>query len=333
MTTIRRILVAVKDLRPGSHPVVRKAGQIARAFRAQVELYHCLSEPLPVDVGFDGSQGFKGLEHDLRARALQSLERLAVTIRSKGVKVSVEAVWDSPVYDAIVRRAIKIKADLIVASSHPGPHLLPAVMRLTDWELVRLSPVPLLLVKNARPYRRPAVLVAVDPSHAFAKPLKLDSGLLQTGAALSRSLKGTLHAVHAYVRLPSGIVPPDAMSVTDYALRQIEHRTRQTAEAVFTRELKGTRIPPGRRYLIGRHPIDAILQATRKTRSAILVMGAISRSGLKRLLIGNTAERILDELPCDALVLKPSGFRNKVPRAVQGPRLIMPMPAPWPGGY
>jgi universal stress protein E len=333
MRTIRRILVAVKDLQAGSHPSVRKAAQIAAACKAQVELYHCLSEPLPVDMGFDGSNSFKSLESDLRANALQRLERLAATIRGKGLKVSVDAGWDSPAYDAIVRRALKIKADLIVASSHHGTHLLQAVMRLTDWELVRLSPVPLLLVKNARAYRNPAVLVAVDPTHAFAKPLNLDAALLQSGAALSRSLKGTLHAVHAYVRLPSGFVPPEAMAVTDHALRQIEQQTKQAAEKAFNAELKGSSIPPARRYLIGRHPVDAILQAARKSRSAILVMGAVSRSGLKRLLIGNTAESILDQLSCDVLVVKPDGFRNKVPRGVQGPRLIMPMPAPWPGGY
>ena len=35
-------------------------------------------------------------------------------------------------------------------------------------------------------------------------------------------------------------------------------------------------------------------------------MGAISRSGLKRLVIGNIAEQVLDALPCDVLVLKPA---------------------------
>jgi universal stress protein E len=54
--------------------------------------------------------------------------------------------------------------------------------------------------------------------------------------------------------------------------------------------------------------------ANNETRSAIVVMGAISRSGLKRLLIGNTAERILDALRCDVLVVKPARFRSPVRR-------------------
>jgi hypothetical protein len=60
--------------------------------------------------------------------------------------------------------------------------------------------------------------------------------------------------------------------------------------------------------------------------SAIVVMGAISRSGYKRLLIGNTAERILDDLTCDILVIKPANFRSGVSRAGRGARLRANLP-------
>lgn len=36
-----------------------------------------------------------------------------------------------------------------------------------------------------------------------------------------------------------------------------------------------------------------------------MVMGAVSRSRLDRLLVGNTAERVMDNLECDVLVVKP----------------------------
>ena len=57
------------------------------------------------------------------------------------------------------------------------------------------------------------------------------------------------------------------------------------------------------------------------TRSSIVVMGAISRSGLKAAFIGNTAERVLDDLPCDLLVVKPQRFANRVPRTKRGVRI------------
>ena len=42
-----------------------------------------------------------------------------------------------------------------------------------------------------------------------------------------------------------------------------------------------------------------------------LVMGAVSRSVVNRILLGSTAERVLDALPCNALIVKPKGFRAR----------------------
>jgi universal stress protein E len=40
----------------------------------------------------------------------------------------------------------------------------------------------------------------------------------------------------------------------------------------------------------------------------IMAMGAISRRGWKRMLIGSTAELVLEQLPCDMLVVKSPNF-------------------------
>jgi universal stress protein E len=57
-------------------------------------------------------------------------------------------------------------------------------------------------------------------------------------------------------------------------------------------------------------------------------MGAVSRSGLKSIFIGNTAERVLDRLQCDLLVVKPRRFESRVPRAVRGVRIAAAAPLP-----
>ena len=53
---------------------------------------------------------------------------------------------------------------------------------------------------------------------------------------------------------------------------------------------------------------EALLALSRNLPADIVIMGAISRSGLKKIFIGNTAERVLDRLPCDLLIVKPAGF-------------------------
>lgn len=94
------------------------------------------------------------------------------------------------------------------------------------------------------------------------------------------------------------------------------------ARKVLARTLNGASIPESRRHLVPRHPVDAIEETAAKVGCSIVVMGAISRSGLKRLVLGNTAERVFDDLSCDVLLVKPKRFATRVPRARRGPQLM-----------
>jgi universal stress protein E len=53
---------------------------------------------------------------------------------------------------------------------------------------------------------------------------------------------------------------------------------------------------------------DSLLKAAAEHGADFVVMGAIARRGLKRLFIGSTAERVLDRLPCDLVIIKPLEF-------------------------
>src|SRR5215469_17071776 len=77
------------------------------------------------------------------------------------------------------------------AERHAGRHLAALLLHLTDWELLRQSAVPLLLVKRPGVYRRPVVLAAVDPDHRYAKPERLDREILQASAVFAGALRGT----------------------------------------------------------------------------------------------------------------------------------------------
>ena len=44
----------------------------------------------------------------------------------------------------------------------------------------------------------------------------------------------------------------------------------------------------------------------------VVVMGAVARNRWKRLFIGATAERTLEHLPCDLLIVKPDWFQTPV---------------------
>jgi universal stress protein E len=44
----------------------------------------------------------------------------------------------------------------------------------------------------------------------------------------------------------------------------------------------------------------------------LLVMGTVARSGLDGVLIGNTAERVLDDVRCSVMAVQPPGFVSPI---------------------
>lgn len=315
MRAIRRILVAVKDPQAKSLPAVAKAAQLAQALGASLELFHGISSPLLLDA-YVLSGGFPEVERESRTECLTQLERIAAALRPEGIDVTVSAQWDYPVYEAVIRRARHVQADLIVAERHVGRHIVPGLLHLTDWELLRLSPVPVLLVKTDGTYQRPTVLAAIDPAHTFDKPAKLDAEILKLGSAFATALHGKIHAVHAYIAVPA--LPSTRVTAT--TIQAVAARAADEARERFEQALAKSGIPHKYRHLIARHPIDAIQDTAREIHSDIVVMGAISRSGLRRLVIGNTAESVLDSLSCDLLIVKPKTFVANVQAAPRGIR-------------
>jgi len=318
--SIHRILAAVKDLRAASMPAVLKGAQLARALRCPLRLFHGIEEPIYMDMAQSDARPVAQIKRERYESCSKRLEAIAARLRRRGIDVTTAVEWDFPAYEAILRNAKEFRADLIVAECHATRHRAPWLLRFTDWELLRMSAVPVLLVKSRKPYHRPRVLAAVDPTHAFAKPTNLDAQILRHGSTVSAALGGALHAVHAYDPIPIDMMT--AMPSSAGAVAKIETRITARAEHALESILKVTPIPAQRRHLIGRHPLDAIAEAAAATHSTILVMGAVARSGLKRVFIGNTAEKLLDRLPCDFLIVKPRRFPSHVRTARRGPQLV-----------
>jgi universal stress protein E len=312
MPAIRRILVAIRDPHARRSVALARAAQVAAACNASIELFHGIDIEIPIDL-LRGSEDILGpLQKDARQGALHELERLARPYRRAGLKITTSAEWDFPLHEAVIRQALQIQADLIVAHQH-GKHRFPALLHHTDWELLRGSPLPVLLVRRPRAYQSTAILAAIDPTHAFGKPAALDALILQQAQTLATALDAPLHVVHAFV-------PPQ--SSPDGTPQATRKRSLQEARKVLARALAHRNIRPGQRHLLEGQSSLIVPAVARRLRADIVVMGAVSRSGLQRLFIGNTAERIIDELKSDLLVVKPAGFGSGIPRRRRGIRLI-----------
>jgi len=309
---IRRILVAIRDLRHTPRNELRRAGVLARAARGSVELFHAIEEPDPARSWPETAtaQTVQRQRSAIAAQQRERLERFARDPSLRAVSVSCTVSWDHPVHEAVIRRALESRADIVIAATHAHP-LGARLLRNTDWELIRHCPLPLLLAKSRREYRRPVVLAAVDPFHAHARPADLDARLLDTGRRLAQLLHGTLHLFHAYMPLvtvaatpmgtPVVTLPPEAEAAHEAQIARVIGQLAKSAD-----------VPPARRHVEMGEVSAELAAVSRRTHASLVVMGAVSRSALARLFIGNAAERVLDKLGCDVLVVKPRGFRSSV---------------------
>ena len=325
MDPIKRILVAVKTTDVHSRRGVQKAIRIAKQLGASVELFHAISDPVLLELEPLTGRSIAEIRRETLKQSTAKLEKLAVRARKAGVETTCHVSWDFPPHEAIVRRSNAIHADLVIAECHQGRRLAPWLMHLTDWELLRLSPRPVLLMRNVREWRDPVVLAAVDPSHAHAKPGKLDDTILAHATALSHAIDGTLEVLHANFPPSYALMMGDpALDARSLAMMYDEQKA--TSKAQFDAFADKARIPKASRHLVDSDPVFAIPHVAQKLGADVVVMGAVSRSGLKRVFIGNTAERILAALPCDVLVVKPARFHNKVKQKLRGMRVVPPQP-------
>jgi universal stress protein E len=316
MTDIRRILFAIRNPEARRQEGFAKAIQLARAFGARLELYHALTDALFIELERYTDYAVDRLRERVEGEARIPLARLCEVARKHGVKAESSVEWSYPPHEAIVRRAARTGADLIIAEFHKGGRTLPWFMHLTDWELLRTSPVPILLLKGGKPYRRPLVLAAVDPAHQHAKPSELDTRIVTAAAGVAGELKGTMHLMHA--SCPSIVGPTieaarkkAATSWSTFTFDELKEQERQAFEAF--RDSVG--VPRRRAHLVDGNPAIEIPRLANELHADIVVMGALSRSGLERVFIGNTAERILGTLGCDVLVVKPGKLVAQIARA------------------
>jgi nucleotide-binding universal stress UspA family protein len=88
----------------------------------------------------------------------------------------------------------------------------------------------------------------------------------------------------------------------------------------ISRLAKRNDVAPAARVLRTGKPADVLIACAAELKASLLVMGAVSRSGLSHFHIGNTAEAVIDGVTCDVLVVKPRQFKTAVPR--KRPKLL-----------
>ena len=221
------------------------------------------------------------------------MEALVADLVTDGYKISCEVAWAHPRYHPIVKMAQEFNADILI--QHCRAHAALEHFHLThdSWELVRNCPIPLLLVKDLDWGDDLVMMVAVDPMHSHKKPEQLDNILLDAAITFSKHTDANLHVVHAYAETARPFAPAGKIKA--------EH------ESAFADLVSHYDFEQSQLHLLDETPVYALQNYGEKINSDIVAMGAISRSRLSEALIGSTAERVLDYIKTDILIIKPAG--------------------------
>ena len=147
MSAYRRILVAV-DGSATSMKGLREAIRLAKDDRAQLFIVHVVNE-LYAFANLEGLTAGVDIVPALREGGRRVLAKAKAVADKDGIraKTLMRETLGGPAAETIVREARRQRADLIVLGTHGRRGLRRAVLGSDAEQVVRRSPVPVLLVR------------------------------------------------------------------------------------------------------------------------------------------------------------------------------------------
>lgn len=295
MTTTVRTIVAATDFSTNAGVAGAWAEQLARQHDATVVLVHASHEGPGIAAEF---VRLRQRHHDdIRARLESALEEEAQTLRRTGLTVDCELGYGN-VVDVILSAAKRRGADLIVAGTHGRTTWKQVLVGSTAARVLRKADCPVLTVRllddaSPRPVR--SVLVPTDFSKDAALAAEAATRLLGSGSSDRRiTLLHTYHVPADVMCLPAPILI-DAISAVDAAAKRtiedIAVTVRATGIHVDTITCEG-------------EPPERIVEYARSLGVDAIAMGTHGRSGIDRVLLGSTAERVVTSAPCPVLTVR-----------------------------
>jgi nucleotide-binding universal stress UspA family protein len=297
---LKNIIVGV-DFSKGSDLATEVAIGVARRNGARVHLIHAGPIPAPKDAIPPDSylELVRSYHADELRRARENLAGLYERLSKQGVDLD-HAVIDEPPETALPRLAAEQKASLLVVGSYGRTGAERFFLGSVAERVSRLATCPVLVVRHSMPARGAEnVVVGVDFNELGKKALALAPVLAAGDAKLDLVHAWTppLGGVHYSSAGGSWIPVAGSEEIRTTMRKQVEKRGAEWLAAVKTEF-------PKARFVDREGPASAVILAhAEENRADLVVIGSHGRTGLKRLLIGSSAERIIRHAPCSVLVV------------------------------
>lgn len=215
--------------------------------------------------------------------------------------INIDVRWKKHLFEAVIDAVHEHHFDLVLKA--PERHsLMDRIFTPIDWNLLRHCPAPVMLVRNENPWKNNRVIASIDATSQDEGHKRINDNILTFAENLADHFDTELHIVNAYpiVNVAFAMVPevtaPDDLH--NYVQKQHEEACQQWADKYnISNDLIHVREGA---------PEIVVSELADQVQAELVIIGSIGRSGLTGVLIGNTAELLLDKLRCDILVIKPT---------------------------
>jgi nucleotide-binding universal stress UspA family protein len=195
-----------------------------------------------------------------------------------------------------------------------------------DMHLLRKCPCPVWLVRPLaeQSYRRVLAAVDVDDSYAPAElrtRQAMNRQILEMASSLALSEFAELHVVHAWEAIGESAMRGAFMSVPEAKITAYVKHEKRRHEASLETLMGEVNAKLGQEATDFLRPSLHLVKGTARKEIPLLarqigvdlvVMGTVARTGIPGLIMGNSAEAILNQIDCSVLAVKPPGFVSPV---------------------
>ncbi len=306
----RPLVVVIEDQEV--RPALSRAIELSLANEAELTLLQ-VSERLPEEPkAIIPESTLKEMETAMREKRDSELRALRRMAENAGVMARTVQRQGTP-FLVTIREVLRGGHDLVLKTAGSGKKGA-RVFDATDKHLLRKCPRAVWLITPGAPAKHERILAAVDPDPANTQVRKFSAEILAAAVDVARMDAAVLNVLHAWSMFGESILRGPRTTVSDpevdYMVGNAMNRHAKSLDDLVD-AVSGSGIAI-ERHLVRGSPDDAIISFVQSNAVSLLVMGTVGRTGIPGLLIGNTAERVIDEIDCSILALKPRGFVSPV---------------------
>lgn len=303
MTSFKNILVAT-DTRLDDPSIVEEAAVIALQDNATVKIVDVVPEfPWVVRVALKDHQSIREL---VVRKKTEQLDALAAPLRDQGIRVETEVLSGKTSVE-IIRQVLRGKHDLVFRVAKGKDSRRKGFFGTTGIRLLRDCPCAVWLATPAPSPQYKHVMACVDTSSDEALDAELNKKVYEAADFVSRQHESRLSIVHAWTIFGEEFLfTRTKMENFDKLQRDVRERIQALLDQFLKQ--RGRSVRDRNVHTLKGAAAEMLPAFAIEKNVDLIVMGTVARSGTAGLVMGNTAERILDQVQCSVLALKPNDF-------------------------